>query len=208
MTMDPRPVKLLHIEDSVADRMLIAKLLGTRREYAFTIVRAATEITAVTELEKGGVDLIFLDFRLPMGDGLTCLKKLREIEPSVPVVMLSGVVTPELGAQCLQAGADRFLTKQDLSAAGLAQVVDQVLSRTSIRAGLLPFCKQFIETIGHQLRKSLDELADDARRGGITAADLTPLFESVCQDLAKQGVAGGAKLLRPVLLDLQKALSK
>ena len=81
--MESRPVKLLHVEDSVADRMLIAKLLGTLKEYTFTLVRASTEITAATELDKGGVELVLLDYKLPMGDGLSCLKKLREIDPSV-----------------------------------------------------------------------------------------------------------------------------
>ena len=206
--MDPRPVKLLHVEDSVADRMLIAKLLGTLKEYAFTLVRASTEFTAATELGKGGVELVLLDYRLPMGDGLTCLKKLRQIDDALPVILLSGVVTPELSQQCLQAGADFCMSKQDLTAASLGQAIEQVLSRTSIRTGLLPFCKQFIDTVGHKLRHSLDELAADARLGGITPEELEPLFESVYQELEKEGIRGGRELLRPVLLDLMESLSQ
>lgn len=169
--MTPRTIKLLHVEDNVADRLLAARLLGTMKECTFNIIRAATEITAVAELNKGGVEFVILDYKLPMGDGLACLKKLRQIDPAVPIIVMSGVTTPEIGAACMQAGADDYLSKQDLTGEKLAASVRKALNRAgswpALIADLSPICKVFLERLGPEFAAALDHFEKALKQAGI-----------------------------------------
>lgn len=63
--------------------------------------------------ENPSPDVIILDFELPEMNGLTLLQKLRGqlAWSEIPVIMLSGVKDAEKRWQCLEAGADDFLTK-------------------------------------------------------------------------------------------------
>jgi CheY-like chemotaxis protein len=204
-------VRLLHVEDSVADRLLVAKLLGHLKDYQFQISRATTEITAATELQKGGVDLIILDYKLPMGDGLSCIKKLRQIDSLVPIIVLSGVTTPEIGAQCVKLGADDYLSKNDLSAAKLGGSVNKALARSFTRTGLRDYCRSFASRIGVELANDLDRLIAAARQGNVSGEELLHLFDAIYAHIDHSGdLPHGAKsrrVLRPIMLDLLEGLT-
>lgn len=209
--MADQVVKLLHVEDSVADRLLVAKLLGNIKNLQFQIIRASTELTALTELQKGSVDLIILDYKLPMGDGLSCTVKLRQIDALVPIIVLSGVTTPEIGAQCVEAGADDYLSKNDLTGAILTASVQRVLARSFIRTGLRDFCKSFLAGMGPGLCSDLDLLLNSAKQGNVGGEELLHLFETIYAQIDTEGNlppgTTSRRLLRPVMLDLLEGLT-
>lgn len=204
-------VRLLHVEDSVADRLLVAKLLGNFKDYQFQISRATTEITATTELQKGGVDLIILDYKLPMGDGLSCIKKLRQIDTLVPIIVLSGVTTPEIGAQCVKLGADDYISKNDLSAAKLSTSVNKALARSFTRTGLREYCRSYATRLGVELAADLDKLLAAARQGNVGGEELIYLFEDIYTHIDASGSlppgTNSRRLLRPIMLDLLEGLT-
>lgn len=212
--MSARTIKLLHVEDNVADRLLIARLLGGMKEYVFNITRAATEITAVAELNKGGVEFVILDYKLPMGDGLGALKKLRQLDQAVPIIVLSGVTTTEIGAECMQAGADDYLNKQDLTAEKLAASVRKAMGRASawptLREQALPIAKAFMERIGNDLLAAVDDLEKALKQSGITSDQLQILFETLMPDLESTKTKSNRPALmmvRPLLLELVERLA-
>jgi DNA-binding response OmpR family regulator len=211
--MSQQSIKLLHVEDNVADRLLMARMLGSMKEYAFDIVRAATEITAVAELNKGGIDFVILDYRLPLGDGLGCLRKLRQIDPAVPILMISGVTTPEIGAECLHSGADDYMNKQDLTAEKLAASVRKALSRAhswpTLRSQLLPICKTFIASLDPEFFQALDGLEQTMRQSALSAEQVALLFETVASDLDRSGhrsPLSAVQVVRPIVLEMIERL--
>ncbi|MBL8795506.1 MAG: response regulator [Planctomycetia bacterium] len=212
--MSVRTIKLLHVEDNVADRLLIARLLGSMKELVFNITRAATEITAVAELNKGGVEFVILDYKLPMGDGLGALKKLRQIDQAVPIIVLSGVTTTEIGAECMQAGADDYMNKQDLTAEKLAATVRKALNRANswpaLREQALPIARAFMERIGNDLLAAVDDYEKQLKQSGATSEQLQILFDSLTPDLesTKSKTTRPAPLIvRPLLLELIERLT-
>jgi CheY-like chemotaxis protein len=211
--MPPESIKLLHVEDNVADRLLMAKLLGNMKDYTFNIVRAATEITAEAELKKGGIDFVILDYRLPLGDGLSCLRKLRQNDPAVPILVVSGVTTPEIGGDCFQAGADDYLSKQDLTAEKLAASVRKALSRAknwpALRQELEPICKVFVETLPPDFFLALDDVEKLLRQAEAKAEQVPSLFDSLAAELDRAHPKlphPAAQLLRPIVLELTERL--
>ena len=63
------------------------------------------------KLLNGEIKAVILDHGLPDGDGIQALLKLRDKQPEVPVIMLTGLNDAETAVRALKVGADDYLTK-------------------------------------------------------------------------------------------------
>ncbi|HEY1123007.1 MAG TPA: sigma-54 dependent transcriptional regulator [Haloferula sp.] len=71
---------------------------------------AGTGMGAVEALDHG-IEAVVLDHGLPDIDGLQTLERLREAQPDLPVIMLTGLNDAETAVRALRAGAADYLTK-------------------------------------------------------------------------------------------------
>lgn len=127
--MNPETVRVLHIEDDLLQQALVARHLTTLHEYRVVICHAAGEQAAIDAFRRSRYDLVIADYYLTDGDGLSCLRRIREIDPIVPIITVSGEATVEVAAQLIDAGADDYLGKQTLNSEALGQSVRNVLVR-------------------------------------------------------------------------------
>jgi CheY-like chemotaxis protein len=127
----------LHVEDSLLPRRIVAEQLAAVKEYAFAITCVATEQEAVREFAEHGADCVLLDYHLEQGDGLSCLRQLRQLDPMVPIVALSGEATPEIAAELLRGGADDYISKKDLRSGTVTRSLCSALARAD---ALRRFC--------------------------------------------------------------------
>jgi DNA-binding NtrC family response regulator len=74
-------------------------------------------------------DLAILDFRLPDGNALGLLHKFKELEPTVPIIVLTGFGSMELGVQLIKSGAEQCLAKPVESSA-LLMIVHKLLENS------------------------------------------------------------------------------
>lgn len=56
-------------------------------------------------------DIVFLDYSLPGINGLEVLKIMKQHNPNVRIVMLSGLEWQQVVDECIQAGAEDFIQK-------------------------------------------------------------------------------------------------
>jgi len=106
----PFALRLLHLEDSVADAELIRNTL--RAEWpGCEIERVETLEDFVAALQQGKFDLILSDFSLPSFDGLTALKLARQHRSATPFVFLSGTIGEDNAVEALQGGATDYVIK-------------------------------------------------------------------------------------------------
>ena len=75
------------------------------------IAEAANGKEAVEQAEKHQPDVILLDIRMPDGDGLATLEKLRAKVPESRVVMLSTYDNPTYIARAVALGASDYVLK-------------------------------------------------------------------------------------------------
>ncbi len=130
--MSSRTIKLLHVEDEISQRRLFAHHLKVMNDFHFEVLYADAEGSALDAFDAGGVELVFLDYHLRQGDGLHCLEELRRRDPVVPIIAISGIATDEIAAQLLQAGADDYIGKRDLSSGVLDRVLRDALARADV----------------------------------------------------------------------------
>ena len=109
-----RVLHILHLEDDARDAELVeATLIGGGIQCA--VRRVQTRETYERALRSGGFDVILSDFSLPGFDGATALAMAREIQPEVPLILVSGIIGEEAAIDSLLAGATDYVLKNRLS---------------------------------------------------------------------------------------------
>lgn len=68
--------------------------------------------SAISQLQKDKFDIAFVDYKLPGGlDGLEVLKKIKEIDPNVEVIIVTAYATESNHANAITLGALEYLRK-------------------------------------------------------------------------------------------------
>jgi len=99
---------ILIVEDEDSQRSLLSGLL---RKEGYIIGEAGTGADALEVFKKDIFELVLLDYKLPDADGLTLLKKFKEINPEVEIIMVTAFGSIENAVGALKAGATEYLTK-------------------------------------------------------------------------------------------------
>jgi len=100
--------RILIIDDEQGIRAALGQLL----EFEGYDVRAvANAVDGIAEYQKQRPDLVFCDVKMAGIDGVEALKKMKEIDPSAVVVMISGHATIQTAVEATQLGAYDILEK-------------------------------------------------------------------------------------------------
>jgi glutamate dehydrogenase (NAD(P)+) len=126
--------RVLVIEDSPTHAELFARIL---EKAGFQVERAARLSAGLERLAAGGIDAVLLDLTLPDSEGLETFYRVRghTQSPAVPVVILTGTDDIKLGAKAVEAGAQDYLIKLQLTPAALTRSLHYALERAWARTG-------------------------------------------------------------------------
>jgi two-component system, cell cycle sensor histidine kinase and response regulator CckA len=120
--------RILVVDDNDVDREAIRRHLGA----GYEVIEAATVEAARVALASAGTDCVVLDYRLPDADGLELLGGLPADRP--PVVVLTGQGDERIAVDAMKRGADDYLVKATLDAAGLRRAIDHAIDTARLRA--------------------------------------------------------------------------
>ena len=96
----------------VDDEMEICKVLQSflqSRGYDAIYATSGEEALALAKEQRP--DLVLLDIRMPGMDGVQLLRLLKEVDPEIKVIMVTGVMDEEVGKDLLRHGASDYITK-------------------------------------------------------------------------------------------------
>ncbi len=99
---------ILIVDDEQAQLQSLKSFLSKRN---FKILTAANGTEALERVKKNVVDIILTDFRMPETDGLTLLKKVKEFNPEIEVLVMTAFGNIEDAVNIMKAGAYDYITK-------------------------------------------------------------------------------------------------
>jgi len=116
----------------VDDEELVRWSLRERfRREGYTVVEASTAASALEQVTSG-IDLVLLDYRLPDGDGLTVLRRIKELSPDTPVILMTAFSTVENAVEAMKHGAYHYLNKP-FNLDDVAMTVEKALETSRLR---------------------------------------------------------------------------
>lgn len=114
--------RILVAEDNDSNYILMTYIL--KRDYEF--VRAANGQEAVDLADGGNIDLVLMDIKMPMMDGLEATRIIKERHPQLPVIALTANAFDSDRQLALDAGCDDFLAKPISSAKCLETIAKYI----------------------------------------------------------------------------------
>ena len=125
---------LLVVEDDPDHAFLVRRRLREQLMPDLDVVHLGTAAEATRRLAQGDVRCVVLDLSLPDAKGLEAVAAVRAAAPSVPIVVLTGLDSDELGRQALQLGAQDYLVKGQHGPDAVGRSVVFALERTKRQA--------------------------------------------------------------------------
>jgi|SRR5579863_3911889 len=101
---------ILLIDDEEKLRHLIKRIISLE---GFVVYEADTLKAGLRQLEKEPIDVILCDVRLPDGDGVEFIVKVKLKYPQTEIIMLTAYGNIAAGVQSIKSGAFDYLTKGD-----------------------------------------------------------------------------------------------
>ncbi|MHB1262789.1 MAG: response regulator [Thermoplasmatota archaeon] len=130
-------MRVLHIEDDAGEaRLLQETLKGVPLSARWEGVRAETLQKGLALVKRGGFDAVLLDLGLPDSQGLPTLRAVRQLDPDIPVVVLTGLDDEEAALQALRDGAQDYLVKGLFTGPVLVRVLNNSIARAQIQIRL------------------------------------------------------------------------
>jgi PAS domain S-box-containing protein len=122
----------LVIDDNPDDRLLAARELRRGFPGADIVeVDSGEEFSAAIGAERP--DLVVTDYRMGWMDGLDVLRLVKEINPDIPVIMLTGTGGEGIAVAAMRSGVDDYLLKRGHEYARLPVAVRAALDRSRQR---------------------------------------------------------------------------
>ncbi|AGM41857.1 response regulator transcription factor [Aeromonas hydrophila] len=103
--------KILIVDDHPAIRMAVNILL--KQDGHHILAEVDNGVDAISYARKNKPEMVVLDIGIPRLDGIEVIKRLKDMDASIQVVILSAQATHHIMVRCLQAGADGFISKLD-----------------------------------------------------------------------------------------------
>ena len=149
MDYQTQKLKLLYVED--ADDVREATILFFE-EFFTDIETASNGEEGLKKYRKINPDIIITDINMPVMSGIDMIKKIREKDKEIPIVVISAYSDVEYFIDCIRYGVDGYILKP-IDLEQFTEVLDKVLEKIFLK-------RQLEETIFtlRQYQKAIDEL--------------------------------------------------
>jgi two-component system, sensor histidine kinase and response regulator len=174
---------VLLVEDNAVNQKVATRFL---ERLGCTVHVAGNGAEAVETFKSRHIDIIFMDLQMPVMDGFTATRHIRDQEAfrtHVPIVALTGQ-----HERCLSAGMDGFLTKP-LDVERLRETLARFLSQDALTIEVKALAVDAIAALNENVSAQLIDLArfDEVTGGdGVFSRELIEAFVTSCADIERE----------------------
>ena len=144
------PKKILVVDDEVFIRELLFEFL-TREDYE--VVLADCGEKAVELIKSQPVEVALIDLKMPGIDGIETLKKIKEVDPNTPSIIMTGYPTLESSIEALRSGAYDYVMKP-FKLNELRSSLEKALHESKLKKEIGEL-KNRVKTLEEELKKYL-----------------------------------------------------
>ncbi len=123
---------ILVIEDSVETARLLGSALR-RDDDTIEVVAVSSSVAGLEHIGRAQVDCVLLDYRLQDGNGVDCLRRIRERWPAIPVIMITGEGSEDVAVEAMKLGAFDYVVKHGHYLRKVVEVVREAVAKEKVR---------------------------------------------------------------------------
>lgn len=112
--MNPRPIRVLMIEDSLGDAQYTKKCLRESGDETFDADHASRMSDGLQLLADHDYDVLLLDLGLPDSQGMSTFTTAFQAAPRIPIILMTSIDDLSLARSALRKGAQDYLQKKDI----------------------------------------------------------------------------------------------
>jgi len=161
-----RPAHIVVTDDELSIREVLAEGLAS---FGYEVQQAGSATEAFDLVHAGGVDLVLSDIDMPGESGLSLLQRIKERDPDVEVVMVTGVVDLDVAIGAIRQGAADYVGKPFN-----LEEVQIVIERTLEKRRLIRENREYQLTLERKVEertRELEESYESTLEAMITALD-------------------------------------
>jgi len=103
------PERILVVDDEPNMLRLLKTILMDKTGYEVTTTNNPLEVSKL--LQEGHYDLVVTDLKMPLVDGIDLIGIVKNIEATMPIIVITAYGTIETAEEAIQKGAYDFITK-------------------------------------------------------------------------------------------------
>lgn len=135
-------VKIHIVEDDIVYGKIIEKALSQDDGYDVTLFTSGEEL--LNNLHQNP-DIVSIDYHLPVMNGLQILKRVKEYNPNIAVIILSGQENVEVVVEAYDNGANRYIVKDDKSIVELKNSIKNFSSKVLLQQEIERLREQVVD---------------------------------------------------------------
>ena len=119
--------RILLVDDN---RLGLIARTAVLEEQGHRVTTATEGAEAFEQFSRGHFDLLITDYKMPRMNGLELIRKVREVKPGIPIILISGYAEA-LGLTEANTGADAVIPKSAQEVQHLVRNVNRLLRRAT-----------------------------------------------------------------------------
>ncbi len=112
------------------DRTIVRYCQRLLERASYQVYTALQPLEALKVLSEQKIDLLLSDIRMPVMDGFELITRAKQVQPGLPVLVMTGFGSVDTAIQALHRGVDGLILKPFENGADLVQAVQRVLTES------------------------------------------------------------------------------
>ncbi|WP_054636585.1 response regulator [Thalassobacillus sp. C254] len=149
-------MNLLIVDDETLEREVLRDIVKKSNLNIGICLEAANGLTALEITKKNKIDLILMDIKMPILDGLSAAKMVKQIDPNIKIIFLTAYNEFDFALQTIKIGAEDFLLKP-VRPKEVVESLQKVVTSAGNNGLLEEQRSSVIEKINSYIKSNIDE---------------------------------------------------
>jgi len=102
--------RILIVDDDPSIRTMLQMILNEHGDYEAITAEDGEKAMEILK-NSGNIDVVLSDIQMPKLNGMEILREIKSMDPTLPVIMITGFPTIDVAIRCMKEGASDFITK-------------------------------------------------------------------------------------------------